>query len=100
MLIVNKQEYSKSDFELRLQVYEEMEQFQKAEGNRFALCLKDPFDIITLVFFLKEKKSSVLLIHEDTPKETAIEMAKRANCVGILYGEYGDFTKLEVGNFY
>lgn len=29
MLIVNKQEYSKSDFELRLQVYEEMEQFQK-----------------------------------------------------------------------
>ena len=49
--------------------------------------------------FLKEKKSSVLLIHEDTPKETAIEMAKRANCVGILYGEYGDCTKLEVGNF-
>ncbi len=33
-------------------------------------------------------------------KETAIEMAKRANCVGILYGEYGDFTKLEVGNFF
>lgn len=26
-------------------------------------------------------------------------MAKRANCVGILYGEYGDCTKLEVGNF-
>lgn len=56
MLIVNKQEYSKSDFDLRLQVYEEMEQFQEAEGNRFALCLKDPFDIITLVFFLKEKE--------------------------------------------
>ncbi|HDR7470958.1 TPA: acyl-CoA synthetase, partial [Bacillus toyonensis] len=50
MLIVNKQEYSKNDFESRLQVYEEMEQFQAAKGNRFALCLKDPFDIITLVF--------------------------------------------------
>ncbi|HDR7793808.1 TPA: AMP-binding protein [Bacillus luti] len=99
MLIVNKEEYNKSDFDLRLQVYEKMEQFQEVAGNRFALCLKDPFDIITLVFFLKENKSSVLLIHEDTPKETAIEMAKRANCIGILYGENSDFTKLEVVNY-
>lgn len=73
MLIVNREEYSKSDFDLRLQAYEEMEQFQEAAGNRFALCLKDPFDIITLVFFLKEKKSSVLLIHEDTPKERLLK---------------------------
>lgn len=61
MLIVNKQEYSKSDFELRLQVYEEMEQFKEAEGNRFALCLKDPFDIITIVFFLKERNHQYYL---------------------------------------
>ena len=59
MLIVNKQEYSKSDFELRLQVYEEMEQFQKAEGNRFALCLKDPFDIITLCFLKRKEIISI-----------------------------------------
>ncbi len=73
--------------------------FKKQKEIDLHFVSKYPFDIITLVFFLKEKKSSVLLIHEDTPKETAIEMAKRANCVGILYGEYGDFTKLEVGNF-
>ena len=44
MLIVNKQEYSKSDFELRLQVYEEMEQFKEAKeiictlSDRLRLC--------------------------------------------------------------
>ena len=83
MLIVNKQEYNKSDFESRVRVYEEMEQIQEAMGHRLALCLKDPFDIITLVLFLREKQSSVLLIHEDTPKDTAIEMARRANCAGF-----------------
>lgn len=31
MLIVNREEYSKSDFDLRLQAYEEMEQFQEAK---------------------------------------------------------------------
>ena len=37
------------------------------------------------MFFLKEKKSSVLLIHEDTPKETAIEMAKRKLCRDFIW---------------
>ncbi|WP_000958723.1 AMP-binding protein [Bacillus cereus] len=94
MLTVNKQEYSKNDFELRLQKYENMEHFQEVNGKRFALCITDPFDIITLVFFLKQKKASVLLIHGETPKDTAIEMAKRAECFGILYGDFKQFITL------
>ncbi|PFO84308.1 AMP-binding protein [Bacillus cereus] len=94
MLTVNKQEYSKNDFELRLQTYENMEHFQEVNGKRFALCITDPFDIITLVFFLKQKKASVLLIHGETPKDTAIEMAKRAECFGILYGDFKQFITL------
>lgn len=61
--------------------------------------MKDLFDIIMFVFFLKEKKLLVLFIYEDMLKEMVIEMVKCVNCVGILYGEYGDFIKLEVGNF-
>ncbi|MEN1937336.1 AMP-binding protein [Paenibacillus sp. 102] len=94
MLIVNKQEYSKNDFELRLQMYENMEHFQEVNGKRFALCITDPFDIITLVFFLKQKKASVLLIHGETPKATAAEMAKRAECFGLLYGDFKQFITL------
>lgn len=94
MLTVNKQEYSRNDFELRLQTYENMEHFQEVNGKRFALCITDPFDIITLVFFLKQKKASVLLIHGETPKDTAIEMAKRAECFGILYGDFKQFITL------
>ncbi|PFK35392.1 acyl-CoA synthetase [Bacillus cereus] len=94
MLTVNKQEYSKNDFELRLQTYENMEHFQEVNGKRFALCITDPFDIITLVFFLKQKKASVLLIHGETPKDTAVEMAKRAECFGILYEDFKQFITL------
>ncbi|MEY8346990.1 AMP-binding protein [Bacillus cereus] len=94
MLTVNKQEYSKNDFELRLQMYENREHFQEMNGKRFALCITDPFDIITLVFFLKQKKASVLLIHGETPKETAVEMAKRAECFGLLYGDFKQFITL------
>ncbi|EEL51034.1 Long-chain-fatty-acid--CoA ligase [Bacillus cereus Rock3-44] len=71
-----------------------MEHFQEVNGKRFALCITDPFDIITLVFFLKQKKASVLLIHGETPKDTAIEMAKRAECFGILYGDFKQFITL------
>lgn len=94
MLIVNKQEYSKNDFELRLQMYENMEQFHDATGNRFALCITDPFDMITLVFFLKKKGASVLLIHGETPRDTAVEIAKGAGCFGLLYGDSKHFIKL------
>ncbi|MBO1626713.1 AMP-binding protein [Bacillus arachidis] len=94
MLIVNKQEYSKNDFELRLQMYENMEQFHDATGNRFALCITDPFDMITLVFFLKKKGASVLLIHGETPRDTAVEIAKGAACFGLLYGDSKHFIKL------
>ncbi|WP_026592282.1 AMP-binding protein [Bacillus sp. UNC437CL72CviS29] len=94
MLIVNKQEYSKNDFELRLQMYENMEQFHDATGNRFALCITDPFDMITLVFFLKKKGASVLLIHGETPRDTAVKIAKGAACFGLLYGDSKHFIKL------
>lgn len=94
MLIVNKQEYSKNDFELRLQMYENMEHFQEVNGKRFALCITDPFDITTLILFLKQKSASVLLIHGETPKATAIEMAKRAECFGLLYGDFKQFIIL------
>ncbi|HEK9100501.1 AMP-binding protein [Bacillus pfraonensis] len=94
MLIVNKQEYSKNDFELRLQMYENMEHFQEVDGKRFALCITDPFDITTLILFLKQKRASVLLIHGETPKATAIEMAKRAECFGLLYGDFKQFIIL------
>ena len=97
MLIVNKQEFSKNDFELRLQGYEGVEQFQEAEGNRFALCLKDPFDIITLVFFLKEKEHLCYLFMKIRQRIQLLKW-QSVQRYALLYGESNDFTKLEVPN--
>ncbi|WP_369899999.1 AMP-binding protein [Bacillus manliponensis] len=95
MLKVNREQYSKEQFQARIAVYEKMECYQNLEGKRFALCIADPFDVLTLVFFLRARGGSILLIHGETPKEKAYSMAADASCIGLLYGGAEQFQSIE-----
>ncbi|UHA76019.1 AMP-binding protein [Paenibacillus sp. 481] len=77
-----------------MQAYEGIEHFQHVEGKLFALCLTDPLQIVTLVLYLRDHHASVLLIHGETPQETAQQLALEARCEGLVYGQPEHFYSL------
>ncbi|AUM63800.1 acyl-CoA synthetase [Brevibacillus laterosporus] len=85
MLIINDNEIGLNQFDSRLLSYSGMPHFQKPEGKRYALCLSDALDIISLVLYLRDHGGSVLLIHGETPEKTAYQMAVDGQCCGLIY---------------
>ncbi|TPG71033.1 acyl-CoA synthetase [Brevibacillus laterosporus] len=85
MLIINESEVGSDQFDARLLAYLGMPHFQQPEGRRYALCLSDALDIISLVLYLRDNGGSVLLIHGETPEETAFRMAVDGQCYGLIY---------------
>ncbi len=89
MFIVDSQTFARADFVKRWEEMHGQEAFRAPEGKRYALCLKDAFDLVSVLLFLKERGGSTLLMHGGTPYETAVETAKRADCAYLLYGSWG-----------
>ncbi|MED1662982.1 AMP-binding protein [Brevibacillus laterosporus] len=85
MLIINENEIGSNQFDSRLLSYLGMPHFQQPEGKRYALCLSNALDIISLVLYLRDHGASVLLIHGETPEETAYQMAVDGQCYGLIY---------------
>lgn len=94
MLIVNQNEISVHEMKRHKQGFESMDHFRQPEGKRFAVCLTDPLDVISLVQYLREHNGSVLLIHGETPMETAYQMAVKARCYGLVYQETKHFLPI------
>ncbi|MFS0554603.1 AMP-binding protein [Brevibacillus sp. 179-C9.3 HS] len=94
MLIVNQNEISVYDMERHKQRFREMDHFRQPEAKRYAICIADPLDVISLVQYLREHNGSVLLIHGETPKETAYQMAVKARCYGLVFQETEQFLSI------
>lgn len=94
MIIVNQNEISVYEMERHVERFLEMEHFRQPEGKRYAVCLADPLDVISLVQFLREHHGSVLLIHGETPMDTAYQMAEKAMCNGLVYQETKHFLPI------
>lgn len=95
MFFINKQEISKEYFNQEINSIQKKKWFSNPRGKRYAICLTEPLHVIAVVYYLREAGASVLLIHGETPKETAIQMAQDANCYGLLYETTEQFLEID-----
>ncbi|CAM4482891.1 fatty-acyl-CoA synthase [Paenibacillus endophyticus] len=87
MLQVNRNKISVAEHERNWHAYLRLPHLQKPQGKRFALCISDAAQLISLVLFLKEHGSSILLMHGGMPLEAALTTSEGAGCAGLIYQE-------------
>ncbi|WP_232697668.1 AMP-binding protein [Brevibacillus daliensis] len=95
MFTINRTDISSYEFECHTQKYMNMEHFLSPERKRYAICVADPLTVISLVLYLRDHDGSVLLIHGETPMETAYQMAVKAECYGLVYQDPKAFRVIE-----
>jgi 3,4-dihydroxybenzoate---[aryl-carrier protein] ligase len=95
MLTIDNQALSKLDWLKRYGSMERLEGYRDPEGKRYAVCLENAFDVLTVVLFLRERGGSLLLIHTDTPAARAAEFAVRADCAYLIMGNWDTLYPLE-----
>ncbi|WP_182300183.1 AMP-binding protein [Cohnella cholangitidis] len=95
MLFINKQRYVRSDLASEFNKMDATDKLSNPEGKGYAVCVNDPFLLITLLMYLRERSASIILIHEDTPKTTAAELATRARCHYLVYGQLDEILTLQ-----
>jgi fatty-acyl-CoA synthase len=100
MIIVDKQRYGKQFF---LSAFNEMAsqtELKNPEGRQYAICLKHPLEVICLLLYLRDRSGSILLLSGNVPFETAKEMAEKAQCNYLVYGQLGDILPIGKMNHY
>jgi 3,4-dihydroxybenzoate---[aryl-carrier protein] ligase len=55
------------------------------EGKLVAICVQDPLRLLLLVELIRENRGSMLLIHSDTPGESARATAEEGHCHYLIY---------------
>lgn len=88
MLTIDARKYGNDDFNLFFGQMEKVESFHNPEGKRYALCLKHAFELLGVVMYLRERGGSVLLMHAETPLETARKTAGNADCAYLLFEQW------------
>ncbi|MEV5026219.1 AMP-binding protein [Paenibacillus sp. LPE1-1-1.1] len=91
MLQVNRNKTSVTDHERNWRSYMQLPHLRDPLGKRYALCIADASSLISLVLYLKENGGSILLIHANTPLETARATMSDAGCAGLLFGDPTNF---------
>ncbi|WP_239617708.1 AMP-binding protein [Cohnella mopanensis] len=86
MLEIDNRKYDGNEFRLLFDRMGQAEPYRNPEGKRYALCLKNAFELLGAVIYLRDRGGSALLIHADTPLETAGELARNGDCSYLLYG--------------
>lgn len=100
MIIVDKQRYDKQDF---LSAFNEMAsilELKNPEGRLYAVCLRHPLDVICLLRYLRDRSGSMLLLHGNMPIETAKEMAIKAHCNYLVYGQLNDILSISKTDYH
>ncbi|MFD0697442.1 AMP-binding protein [Paenibacillus sp. GCM10027628] len=93
-MIVDKQRYEKSDFDSMHIKMASIPELHRPEGKLYAICMKSPFEIMCLLSYLRDKDGALLLLHGDTPLETAKKLAADAHCNYLVYGKLTEILKL------
>jgi acyl-coenzyme A synthetase/AMP-(fatty) acid ligase len=85
VITIDVRKYDKNEFRLLFDQMGQVELYRNPEGKRYALCLKHAFELLGTVMYLRERGGSVLLMHADTPFETAKEIARNGDCSYLLF---------------
>lgn len=94
MIQIDRHKVDELMFAAKVNELGKMESFRSPEGKAYAICLKDAFDLISSVIYLREHGATVLLFHADTPFETAKKMSIEAGCTFLQYGDWNDVCEL------
>ncbi|QYR19394.1 AMP-binding protein [Paenibacillus sp. sptzw28] len=95
MLTVDDQIFDKNQLQALFEQMKRLDGYRNPEGKRYAVCLKHAFPLLAAVMYLRQRGGSVLLMHADTPLESAKAMAGNADCSYLLYGSWD--TVLSIG---
>ncbi|MDF2670896.1 MAG: hypothetical protein K0R67_3202 [Paenibacillus sp.] len=87
MITVNTTRYDKMELEALNQTYQSLDYLAQVENKTYAICFHDPIYTISLVQYFRKNAGSLLLIHGETPLETAVTLAVDAECAALLFGD-------------
>ncbi|MFD0589000.1 AMP-binding protein [Paenibacillus sp. GCM10027627] len=100
MFAVDHESLSKAEFELRLGRFGQAEPFGEAGAEHacYAICSPDAAFVVAMAYYIRQGGGSVLLLFGETPQETALALATRAQCRGLFYGADNRYIALNAGN--
>jgi acyl-CoA synthetase (AMP-forming)/AMP-acid ligase II len=87
MLFINDEFYGRRRLERFWQTLEDDADFQAHLQQPLAVCLQDPAEWLMLVLYLRQRRLSVLPIDASMPRPQAEQLAQRAGCAHLLYGQ-------------
>lgn len=92
LFAVNQLYFGQEDVDIRWKAWGLLPHYRDAgkAGSRIAVCMANAAELIILVLFLREQGGSVLLLHGETPLETAKSLAIEAGCSGLVYRSVED----------
>lgn len=96
MITVDKQRFEMRHLLSRFNEMTHSEAFRNPEGKRYAVCVDHAFDLVSIVLYLRKRGGSVLLMHADTPVDTARTIAFKANCSYLLYEKWSASIRIGV----
>ncbi|MCA0757540.1 AMP-binding protein [Paenibacillus sp. N4] len=87
LFAVNQTFYGQQELDTAWKKYSGIAPFREAgqTGSRIAVVMSDAAELIALVLYLREAGASVLLLHGETPLETAKALAQEAGCKGLVF---------------
>lgn len=91
MLQVNRRDIAVSEMEMTWRHYRHMPHLMDPLGKRYALCLSDAAQFVSLALYIRDLGGSILLLHSSTPFETAKLIAEEAGCTGLIYNDSEQF---------
>ncbi|MEK0316173.1 AMP-binding protein [Cohnella sp. 56] len=100
MLAVNNDRFTGHDLKVRYAGLGRLEALRSPEGKRFAVCVRQAFDLIAIVLYIRQQGGSVLLLHASTPGGAAEAAARKADCACLIYGGWDNAIPLQGGANY
>lgn len=88
MININGKPYQQQDFSKRSDQLSRIDELKKIETRVIGVCLGNPFDLLSVLFYIHEAGGTVLLIHPETPLENAKTLSRTAGCSCLIYHNY------------
>ncbi|MCR2807141.1 AMP-binding protein [Paenibacillus soyae] len=84
MLVVDQERITAAQLRDMQDRFEAREPFGSGLRGFYALCSNDPLFVVAIVALMRRRGDSVLLLHGDTPRDTAVRLAVKAGCAGLF----------------
>lgn len=88
MININGSQYQQHDFCKRNAELSQIDELKNIETRLIAICLGNPFDLLSVLFYIRESGGSVLFIHPETPLENALTLSRTAGCSFLIHRDY------------